>query len=268
MAQTFAARISYVGTAYCGWQEQAHEHPQGLPSVQEVMQAALAEMAQEKAYIHASGRTDAGVHALGQVIHYKLERRPWEAEVVERGLNALLPQDIRILRVRSVADDFHSQFGAEKKQYGYYFLQGPTDLPHLKPYAYWIRRPLNLEAMHGAAQALLGEHDFAPFQAADGNRKTTVRRIFEARVVRQAVTFPSRDLGTHSLLKFEIVGSGFLKQMVRGLAGTLLQVGDGRRPSTCMAEILASGRRVDVGATAPARGLWLEHVWYPESVDI
>lgn len=280
MFQRFAARISYVGTAYCGWQQQSHEHPRGLRSIQEQFQAVLTRMAHERVIVSASGRTDSGVHALGQVIHFDLTRREWDPAILQKGMNSLLPPDIRVIRVAPVPHDFHSQFASIKKQYGYYFLQGPSELPHLRPYSYWIRRTLDVARMQEAAAHLVGEKDFAPFQAADGNRKTTVRKIFSARVREIPIGFPAPAgagmpvdaapdlLPAHRLVKVEVLGSGFLKQMVRGIAGTLVQVGDGRREPGSMEEILRTGQRELVGPTAAARGLWMEHVWYPEGVDI
>ncbi|MCC7442330.1 MAG: tRNA pseudouridine(38-40) synthase TruA [Bdellovibrionales bacterium] len=278
MAQSFAARVSYIGTQYCGWQHQAHTHPRGLRSIQEIFQEVLLKMCGETLIVHASGRTDAGVHAVAQVIHFKLSRRLWEPDILVRGMNTMLPPDIRVLRVVEVPESFHSQFDAVKKQYGYYILQGHTELPHLTPLVYWKRRLLDVAKMEEAVAALQGEHDFAPFQAADGKRKTTVRKLYVARLLRLPVTFPGAaeawgegegtGLPGFQLLKVELVGSGFLKQMVRSIAGTLLEIGDGRRPASAFRDILQSGKRTDVGVTAPARGLWLERVWYPEPVDI
>jgi tRNA pseudouridine38-40 synthase len=169
--------------------------------------------------------------------------------------------------VRAVPIEFHAQRSAEKKQYSYYFQQGPCALPHLEPYSWWIRKPLDRPAMQRALDLLKGEHDFIAFQGRGATVKTTVRRILEAEVSWELVRFP-QAMELHEgvplgCVRVRLIGTGFLKQMVRGIAGTLLQVGEGRRPPECMTEILASRDRGQVGPTAPGRALWLERVWYP-----
>ncbi|MGE0614999.1 MAG: tRNA pseudouridine(38-40) synthase TruA [Bacteriovoracia bacterium] len=261
----YALLLSYLGTRYCGWQRQKGSAAEGDPSLQETIEKALSQITQEKISCVASGRTDAGVHACGQVAHFRLTRDDWKRENIQNGLNSLLPDAIRVLAIREVPEDFHAQLSAERKQYSFYFQQGPCELPHVARTSWWIRKRLDWEAMHEAVGALVGEHDFVPFQAAGANVKTTVRTIFEARVAPEPIGFPdlqaSQALG-YGMVRLTLVGSGFLKQMVRGIAGTLLQVGEGKRPATCMREILEKKDRSLVGATAQPRGLWLEKVWY------
>ncbi len=264
----FAALISYIGTDYCGWQRQKGSAAAGKPSIQATIEGALLQMVGEPVSVVGSGRTDSGVHAVGQVAHFTLKEKHWEPQILHKGLNSILPQDIQVLAVKEVPLDFHAQRSAERKQYSYYFQQGPCALPHLEPFSWWIRKRLDLEAMSEALQALKGEHDFKPFQSAGAKPGPTVRKIFEAEVIRQAIQFPGgvgREGEGHDglgLVCVRLIGSGFLKQMVRGIAGTLLQIGEGRRSPSAIREILESGRRTDVGPTAPGRALWLERVWY------
>lgn len=260
----YALLISYVGTRYCGWQKQKSSPGPGKFSIQETIESALRQMTtEEKISVVGSGRTDSGVHAVGQVAHFVLTRKEWDPEIIKKGLNSLLPMSIRIVQASRVPIDFHAQRSAERKQYSYYFQQGPCALPHLEPLSWWIRKQLDLSAMNQALSYLVGEHDFKPFQASGAKPGPTVRKILEAEVLLQSAGFPGGMAEQASLVRLRIVGTGFLKQMVRGIAGTLLQVGEGHRDSRCIQEILETMDRSQVGATAPGRALWLEKVWYP-----
>ncbi|MEK7690502.1 MAG: tRNA pseudouridine(38-40) synthase TruA [Bdellovibrionota bacterium] len=267
----FAIRLSYAGTDFCGWQTQKGSAASGAPSIQDTINTALRQITRvSDAKVIGSGRTDAGVHALAQVAHTDLPDQPVArgkdfTEILANGLNGTLPASIRIIAVRRVSPKFHAQHSAKKKQYSYYFQQGSTALPHLSPFSWWIRLPLDQARMNDALKPLIGEHDFKPFQASGANPGPTIRTVYEAEVTQVTPTFPNEHapLGV-SLLRFRIVGSGFLKQMVRGIAGTLLQVGEGYRPPSCIQDILNTQIRRSVGPTAPARGLWLERVWYEE----
>ena len=153
----YVATVSYTGTNYCGWQKQklaseAVPSPSGLlPSIQGTITDALKQMTSEEApSVVGSGRTDSGVHALGQPAHFVLKKKPWECEILKRGLNGLLPRDIRILNVREVPIEFHAQRSAVKKQYSYYFQQGPCALPALDAFSWWISRALDVGAMSRA----------------------------------------------------------------------------------------------------------------------
>jgi tRNA pseudouridine38-40 synthase len=275
----YSALISYVGTSFCGWQKQLRptekQASRDKPSVQSVIEKSLSQITEEEVTVVGSGRTDSGVHAVGQVIHFVLRKKEWSTEILNRGLNSLLPMSIQVLSVKPVAIEFHAQRSAVRKQYSYYFQQGSCALPHLEPLSWWIRKKLDLEAMSEALQQLVGEHDFKPFQASGSKPGSTVRQILEADVTRVAVGFPLGILGPTeietrgmSLVRVRVMGTGFLKQMVRGIAGTLLQVGESRRPSSCMKEILTQQDRSLVGPTAPARALWLERVWYPAGFQL
>ena len=264
--QKFAAVVSYKGTRYCGWQRQRGSAAAGNPSIQETIEKALSKITSEKVAISASGRTDAGVHATGQVMHFKLERKEWDPNKLRLGLGSLLPADIRILALVPVALEFHAQRSAVKKQYSFYFQQGPTELPHLSSFSWWIRKPLDLDSMRTALGHLVGEHDFLPFRASGAAPGTTIRTILEASLQWQPIGFPERVEPGFGLVRMTVVGTGFLKQMVRGIAGTLLEVGEGRAKASCTVEILEKKDRSLVGATAAPRGLWLEKVWYPEGL--
>ncbi|MGK5085576.1 tRNA pseudouridine(38-40) synthase TruA [Bdellovibrionota bacterium FG-1] len=259
----YAVIFSYVGTGYCGWQRQKGSAAEGGPSIQATIEASLKQMTGESSTVVGSGRTDSGVHALGQRAHFVLRQKPWPSEILLKGLNSLLPSDIRALEVVPVPLEFHAQHSALKKQYSYYFQQGPCAVPFLEPYSWWIRKPLNLDAMNEAISCLRGAHDFKPFQASGSPPgRTTLRKILEAEVVSEKVHFPGSVIDGVFLVRVRILGTGFLKQMVRGIAGTLLQVGENRRDSLITQTILEKGDRSLVGPTAPGRGLWLERVWY------
>jgi tRNA pseudouridine38-40 synthase len=254
--------ISYLGGSFSGWQRQP-----GLTSVQETIEKAVAQLTGESTSVVGSGRTDAGVHALGQVAHFVLRKKNWDPSIVQRGLNGILPKTIQIIEAQRVALEFHAQRSALKKQYSYYFQQGPTALPSLEPYSWWIRKSLDLAAMTEGLEILRGEHDFKAFQASGSKPGSTVRTILEAQVIYE----PSQNfLPIHQvgMVRVRIVGTGFLKQMVRGIAGTLLQVGEGRRSPQCFQSILDSKDRGQVGPTAPPRALWLEQVWYPDAFQL
>lgn len=273
MIQKYAALISYVGTHYTGWQTQAHATGHH-PTIQETIEGVLDKMIGQRIYITASGRTDTGVHAMGQVAHFtvdwSLPPRSGKPEITPyhllRGLNTHLPPAIRILDIRKVEPDFHAQLGAQKKQYSYYIQTGISPSALHMPFSRFHSGPLDHSAMNEAAKHLIGEHDFLPFQAAGGKpMKTTVRSIFECEVTEcsREVPFPP-SLASLRLLRIRVVGSGFLRHMVRGIAGTLMEIGSGKRPASDMLEILKSLDRDQVGTTAQAQGLWLERVWYKE----
>jgi tRNA pseudouridine38-40 synthase len=264
----FALRLAYLGKNYCGWQRQSRDPEKSppLPSIQETIEAALSKMTDSTITIVGSGRTDSGVHALGQIAHFVLPDEKFTMGILRKGLNSLLPRDIRVVEAFKVSDDFHAQRSAVKKQYSYFFQQGPTALPHWMENSWWIQKTLNVDAMNEAVLMLKGEHDFKSFQAAGSPpMKSTVREILEAEVVRLPMSeLPGGDLNESgfSLVRVRLVGTGFLKQMVRGIAGTLLQIGENQRKASEMQQVLASRSRELVGPTAPAKGLTLERVWY------
>ncbi|MEK6704243.1 MAG: tRNA pseudouridine(38-40) synthase TruA [Bdellovibrionota bacterium] len=264
----YAAHLAYDGTDYCGWQKQKGSAAAGKPSLQLTVEKSVSKLTSEEVSIVASGRTDSGVHASGQVVHFVVSKKAWDTNILKNGLNSLLPKNIRIIEVRNVPLDFHAQRTACRKQYSYYFQQGPCPLPHIDHFSWWIRKKLDASAMEEALQSLIGEHDFKPFQAAGAKPGKTIRTILEADIKAEPVCFPACISDNFHFIRMRLVGNGFLKQMVRGIAGTLLQVGEGRRSSDCIERIIKNGKRSDVGPTAPARGLWLERVWYPKQFGL
>jgi tRNA pseudouridine38-40 synthase len=264
----YAIRVSYFGKRYCGWQKQKGSAAEGEPSIQEVIEKAVEQMTGEQISLVGSGRTDSGVHAVGQVAHFVLKKKEWNPEIIKRGLNSILRSRIQVLECRPVSIEFHAQRSAIRKQYSYYFQQGPCAIPHLEPVSWWIHKSLDVEAMNDAIGMLVGEHDFKSFQASGAKPGSTVRKILEADVNRVPAGFPGAGLESVSFVRVRVLGTGFLKQMVRGIAGTLLQVGEGRRDRICMQEILETKDRSLVGPTAPARALWLEKVWYPSEFGL
>lgn len=261
----YALTISYLGTRYCGWQRQVGSAADGPPSVQDTFDRALRHITGEpEARSVASGRTDSGVHALAQWVHIVLRTREWDPEKLRLGMNSQLPANIRVTLAQRVPIEFHAQRSAVCKQYSYYFQQGTCALPHLKDTTWWILKKLDVPAMSRGLESLVGEHDFGVFKARGGKPGSTVRRILEADVTWSPIPFPGAEaLEGFGLVRVRIVGTGFLKQMVRSIAGTLLEIGEGRRRPESVAELLVSGDRQAVGVTAPGRGLWLEKLTYP-----
>lgn len=238
--------VEYDGTAYCGWQVQ----PNGV-TVQEVMQGALSRMLKEPARLRSSGRTDAGVHARGMVACFTTEKGlPLRA--FREGLNTLLPQDIAVREVREVPLAFNPRADALGKHYRYTILLDELRAPLSRHTAWRLCGRLDLDAVRRAAGFFVGEHDFAAFRASNCAAKTTIRTIFSLDVVQEG---PFVHLDVH--------GSGFLKNMVRVIAGTLVEVGQGKRPPEDVPRLLADRDRKVSGMTAPSHGLCLMRVFYP-----
>jgi len=278
-----ALKVAYDGTKFCGWQKQSKsplgESVDGKASIQGHLESAVETMGGQRVHVWGSGRTDAGVHALGQVAHLNWAGASMpDFFALLNGLNALLPREIRVLEVREVTQGFHAQKSALSKTYGYYFLLSPTAVPFLAGQAWWVPQvaarlvrgelALDFQAMERAAQDLVGSHDFVAFQGQKASVLTTVRELFSAHLEKCPAAPGGRSLSGATLLRLEVKGEGFLKQMVRGIAGTLLQVGLGRFPSHQIRRILEEKDRSLLGQTAPARGLFLEEVQYPSDALI
>jgi len=238
--------VEYDGSELHGWQRQ-----NGQPTVQQHLEEALGKLLQHTAPVAGASRTDAGVHARGQVASFRTDR-PIPLHGIRRGLNSLLPDAIAIRDAAEVPDDFHPRFSATGKHYRYSILARPDRSPRWRHRAWHHGEPLNLHAMHDASRALLGEHDFAAFRAAGCTAKTTMRRV-------DSITFTRLH---PDLLEVDVRGNAFLRMMVRILVGTLTEVGTGRRPASQVAEILASKDRTQAGITAPPHGLELIEVRY------
>jgi tRNA pseudouridine38-40 synthase len=245
---SFKLTLAYDGTNYVGWQRQASG-----TSVQGLIEGALAELEGQSVTVHGAGRTDAGVHALGQVASFTLER-PIDAGILLRAVNARLPPDVRVLSAAAVPEGFHARFSAIRKRYRYRFSDAAVLSPFERSYVWHVSGALNVGAMDEAARFLEGRHDFAGFASAGGATRSTVRTMISAKVRREP----------DALVIFEITGDGFLRHMVRAIAGTLAEIGHGRRLRESMDHVLASRDRAQAGPTAPARGLFLVEVEYAD----
>ncbi|MGE0638786.1 MAG: tRNA pseudouridine(38-40) synthase TruA [Thermoanaerobaculia bacterium] len=238
--------VAYRGAGYAGWQRQTNAR-----TVQEVVEQALSELTAQRVVVTAAGRTDAGVHAAGQVIHLDLVR-PFDPSGLVHGANHRLPAEIRVLAAAPAAPGFHARYSATAKTYRYRFCRAHPVPPGWAPIAVALRHEIDLDRIRDATLHLPGRHDFGAFAVAGGSHTTPVRTIYRAAWTSRA-----------GQLEFEVTGSGFLRGMVRGLVGTLLEVGYGQREPASFAALLAGAERGAAGPTAPAHGLSLERVDYP-----
>ncbi len=255
----FLLRVAYDGTAYAGWQRQDNG-----PSVQAALERALSPLAGREAAVTGAGRTDAGVHATGQAAHVDLPSGIAPAVVV-RATNTRLPADIRVRSAGIVPDDFHARFSALSKTYRYGWLVSAVGHPLLARTHWLVPPPLNLGEMTRAAERLPGTHDFAAFQSSGSPVTTTVRTMASVAFGARAPEDSALQLGTDEMVvELRLRGDGFLRHMVRAIAGTLLDVGYGRRPAADVDRLLRGAGRGEAGPTAPPQGLTLLHVEYPE----
>lgn len=241
----FALGLAYDGAAFNGWQTQPHGR-----TVQDALEAALATVACEPHVATVcAGRTDAGVHATGQVVHFDTAaERPLTAWT--RGVNAHLPPGCAVQWAHPVADTFHARFGATHRRYAYWIYRAPVAHPLIHT-ATWMFQSLNVPAMQAALPALLGEHDFSAFRAAQCQAASPVRNLMAFTLIEQG-----------PFLCFSLTANAFLQHMVRNLVGTLLEVGLGNRPAYWPAEVLATRDRRLAAKTAPAAGLTFVEVGY------
>jgi len=243
--RTLKLTLAYDGTRLVGWQRQAEGE-----SVQGLLEDALARFEGASVNVHGAGRTDAGVHALGQVASAVVGFNH-DVTTLQRALNAHLPPDIRVLSVADADPEFHARFSSRGKTYQYRIRSTPVADPFDRAYVWHIPAPLNLAAMERAAATLVGTHDFVAFQSAGSETSGTARTITRS---------GWRD--TNGLLTYEITGDGFLRHMVRAIVGTLVEVGRGWREPENVAVLLEPRTRAEAGATAPAHGLFLLCVDY------
>ena len=236
--------VAYEGTYYCGWQIQPV-----APTVQGVIERFLARMTQTPVRIRAAGRTDAGVHAQGQVASFKTESNITVRQFL-RGLNSMLPEDIGVLKVEQVGPQFDARRTNHGKHYRYTLLNSRIPVPHRAPFSLRVFRPLDLTAMATAAQHLVGTHEFDAFRSADCERETTLRTIYRCTVAQEG-----------PFVHIDVDGSAFLRNMVRIIAGTLLEVGKGRRDAGSLSTLLASRDRTRAGMTLPPHGLCMMKVF-------
>jgi tRNA pseudouridine38-40 synthase len=242
-----AACVEYDGTAYCGWQRLSH-----APSVQETVEKALSTIANQSIEVVCAGRTDSGVHAVGQVIHFETNvirtMRSWL-----RGTNSNLPDDIALRWVKQVDDDFHARFSAYERQYRYIILNRKARPALQNKHVTWVFDPLDVKIMHQAAQLLLGEKDFSSFRASGCQARHAMREILSVHVVRD-----------DELIYIDIVANAFLHHMVRNIVGTLIEVGRGKRSVEQFANLIVLKDRNQADMTAAAKGLYFVSVSYPE----
>jgi tRNA pseudouridine38-40 synthase len=251
---TFKLTLAYDGTEFAGWQRQPAER-----TVQGELEAAIERITQERSKCIASGRTDAGVHALGQVVSFQSETK-LDGPTLAKALNAELPEDMLVFEVAEAAPSFHALRDAVRKRYRYVVQDGR--LPDLfdRKHVWHVYQRLDVEAMKAAATALVGTHDFASYETAGSPRLTTVRTIFDLLVERRQAELTDRVI-------IEVEADGFLYNMVRNIAGTLVAVGKGKEPPAWPGEVLATKDRTKAGMTAPARGLFLVGVQYGPAED-
>lgn len=259
--QNWKLTLTYDGTTFHGWQVQP-----GLRTIQGELQSAIGRIVGsgwEPPLPQGSGRTDAGVHALGQVASFSIEA-PIPADNLRRALNRSLPAAIRILSIEPVQPEFHARHSARAKTYEYRIFRGGLCSPFLAPYVHACRWKLDLVALQDAAQAVIGEHDFTSFAASDP--EAAIRTSEDDPEPKSPVrTIYSSDWTAESdLLFYRVRGNGFLHHMVRNLVGTMLEIGRGQFPAGSMPRILEARSRSIAGPTAPAKGLFLHSVEYPD----
>ncbi len=243
--------IEYDGTAYNGWQRQRH----GV-GIQAVVEDALSKVADEPIEVTCAGRTDAGVHAVAQVVHFdsKAERttRNWVL-----GVNVNIPDDVNVCWAKAVDQDFHARFSATSRSYRYLILNRPVRSSLYRNRAWWVHQPLNESDMQRAADSLRGEHDFSAFRAAGCQASTAVRDITGIRIARAG-----------DWITIDVIADAFLQHMVRNIAGLLVTIGQGEEGPGWAREVLEGRDRTKGGIAAPAHGLTLTNVAYPDRYDL
>jgi tRNA pseudouridine38-40 synthase len=247
-----ALGIEYDGRAFKGWQVQRHN----VRTVQDRLEAALQQVAAHPLRVSCAGRTDTGVHAVGQVVHFDTESirdpRNWVL-----GSNVNLPADVAVTWAREVAADFHARFSAEARSYRYLILNRQARSSLLAGRATWVRGALDAELMQEAGQVLIGTHDFSSYRAMGCQAKSPVRTLHSLDVVRRG-----------ELIELRVHANAFLHHMIRNIAGVLMAIGHGKRPAGWAAEVLELRDRTLGGVTAPPDGLYFERVWYPARFQI
>lgn len=246
--RNFKAIVEYDGVGFKGWQIQKN----GERTVQEELEKACQLIFKQKIHVIASGRTDSGVHARGQVIHFKADTRMKPADI-KRALNSRIPADIVLLAVKEVDLDFHAQYSVKEKTYRYTILNRALRSAFWRQHAYHYPHELNLKSMRTAAKVLVGRHDFKSFQAYDPLRKDKDA----VRIIKKLTIKKDGDL-----ISIDVTANGFLYKMVRNIVGTLIAVGAGQLPAGSMANILEAKNRAQAHDTAPAQGLCLMSVKY------
>lgn len=246
--------VAYDGTGFHGFQVQPN-----LRTVQGVLEEGIEDLTGAGPRVTSSGRTDAGVHAVGQVISFQTSVSI-PVEKWPKALNTRLPQDVRVLDAQEVSPDFHARYSAKGKMYRYLLATGGGANPVIAKYVWDVGKRLDIDAMEQGAWLLAGEHDFTSFQSAGSTAKTSVRRVTKSQITVDAGSslFPGID----GLVAYDIAADGFLYNMVRNIMGVLVRVGLGKIGPDEVQEILAGKDRSLAGELAPPQGLWLMRVWY------
>jgi tRNA pseudouridine38-40 synthase len=242
-------RVAYEGTRFAGWQTQKTER-----TVQAALEAALEKVCGVRTPVTGAGRTDAGVHATGQVAHFQTGRDSIPAGKFADALNGNLPHDVRVLESREAPEDFHARFRAVLRVYRYYLYNTPVGLPHLRHFAWRVRRPLDLERLNRLASVLVGEHDFTSFAAAGDPTENKVRTVATSHFSRAG-----------EFIVYHIAAPSFLWRMVRTIVGSIVECALDGRDADDLRLILEARNRLHAGRTAPARGLFLEEVRYHDA---
>lgn len=247
----WALGVEYDGRHYCGWQQQS-----GLRSIESALSEAIGRVADHPVSLVCGGRTDAGVHATGQVVHVDVvavrSARAWVL-----GTNAQLDRTLSVSWAIPVADFFHARFSALRRHYRYTIFNRSARSAWHADHSAWIAAPLDAHAMHQGAESLLGEHDFSAFRAAECQSRSPIRRIDHLTVQREG-----------DLVHIDVAANAFLHHMVRNIAGLLIEIGRGARPAASVAEVLAARDRRRNAATAPAEGLCLRAIEYPQAFGL
>jgi tRNA pseudouridine38-40 synthase len=248
----FRLLIQYDGTDFHGWQVQENDR-----TIQGELERVIGMLADQEVAVVGSGRTDAGVHAEGQVANVRLSGSKFTPDRLRHAINGNMWRDIRILRSEKAPDEFHARFSAKKKTYIYRVVNAPVISPFWRRYAHHESRPLDIARMNEAARLFLGEHDWTAFASAKSDGESRVRNIFD-------FTVESRwdDRAQSAMIEFRITAGGFLRYMVRSIVGTMLEVGRGEKDSDTIQTAIVTGDRNLAGNTAPAHGLTLLKVDY------
>lgn len=251
--QRIALGVEYIGTAYSGWQSQ---HFDQLPTIQDKVEKAIAHVADHPVQVICAGRTDAGVHAKGQVVHFEStairNERNWIL-----GINSHLPSDISVHWARQMPDDFHARFSAIARQYQYHIYNHPFRSALYYRRATWVYLPLDVTQMQKAVHYFIGEHDFSSLRAQYCQAKSPIRKI-------EAINIEQHE----DLIILTIKANAFLHHMVRNIVGVLLPIGRGEKESKWVSEVIQARDRKAAGITAPADGLYLERVFYPDAFNV
>jgi tRNA pseudouridine38-40 synthase len=251
--------IAYDGSPFEGWQKQKDR---ARPSIQETLENAIGEILQAPIQCVASGRTDAGVHAICQTVHFDLPESAKIPKTFVRALNAITPTEISILKGQEISPEFHALFKATHKTYIYVIDQSPVPSPLFRRYSLWVRNPLNLDVLNSISSAFLGTHDFKSLQTTGTDVKSTVRTIMEAKW--DVWPTPLTAGSHHNFVYFSVTGTGFLKHMVRTMVGTVLELADNDQTVVDLEKIIGAKDRQKAKKSADPQGLYLQKVYYPE----